>query len=100
MKRVVPEFFRRWGDYSDPLVLMFERLYNENPGMFPKMFRKMKETGVSLGGFSEPYLSHVLYYFMFHGAGRQLGNYFVPPMPPINPSRLEELEARFNLGVI
>ena len=101
MKKIVPQFYRSWGDYNDPLVVMFERLYSDFRGMFPRMFQKMRELGISLVGYEEPRLSHVIYYFMFYAAGRQLTNYFVsPPMPPINPAWIMELERRYNLHVI
>lgn len=102
MRVNVPEFYRAWGDYSDPLVLMFERFYMEYEGIFPRMFQKMQQLRITLQSYSEPYLSHVAYYFLFYGARSiNLANDFVvPPMPQVNPSWLEELEKRFNLGVV
>ena len=102
MKGRVPEFYRRWGDYNDPLVIMFEKFYNQNEGMFPRMFQKMKQLQISLQLFSEPYLSHVIYYFMFYGArSTDLAKHFVvPPMPSVNPGWLQEIERRFNLSVL
>jgi hypothetical protein len=101
MRAVVPQFYRMWGNYNDPLVVMFDRLYNDFHGMFPRMFQKMRELNVSLSGLQDPYLSHTVYYFMFYGAGRQITNHFVsPPMPPINPSLIQEMERRYRLSVI
>ena len=101
MQRLVPRFYKMWGDYNDPLVVMFDRLYHDYRGMFPRMLQKMRELRVSLEGVGEPYLSHIIYYFMFYGAGRPVANYFVvPPMPAINPSWLGELEARYRLGIV
>jgi hypothetical protein len=101
IRRIVPEYYKGWGDYNDPLLIMYDRLYSEYSGMFPRMFQKMRELNVRLSEYEEPYLSHVVYYFMFYGAGKQLGNYFVvPPMPPINPGWIQEIEKRFKLGVI
>ncbi len=101
IRRIASQFYRAWGDYNDPLVVMFDRIYDEYRGLFPKMFQKMRELRVSLSGLEDPYLSHLVYYFMFYGAGRQLTNYFVvPPMPPINPKRIQEIEGKYHLGVI
>lgn len=101
LRKIVPEYYRRWGDYNDPLVVMFERLYDDYPGMFPRMFQKMRELSVGLARFEDPYLSHVVYYFMFYGAGRQISNYFIaPPMPPVNPTTIMEIESKFKLGII
>jgi len=101
IRRIVSQFYRTWGDYNDPLVVMFDRIYNDYRGLFPKMFQKMRELHVSLAGLEDPYLSHVVYYFMFYAAGRQLTNYFVvPPMPPINPKWIQEIEAKYRLAVI
>ncbi len=102
LRRLVPEYYRKWGNYSDPLVVMFERFQNDHPGMFPKMFQKMRELGVTLPRYQEPYLSHVVYYFIFYGAGsQQISRYFVaPPMPPINPTIIVSVEDRFHLGVV
>ena len=101
MRRTVSQFYRAWGNYNDPLVVMFDRLYNDFRGMFPRMFHKMQELRVTISGLSDPYLSHTVYYFMFFGAGKQVANYFVvPPMPPINPNLIQELERRYKLGVI
>jgi hypothetical protein len=101
LRKIVPQYYRAWGDYNDPLVVMFDRLYSDFPGMFSKMFGKMRELRVSLQNLDEPYLSHVVYYFMFYGASRQLVNYFVvPPMPPINPKWISDLESKYHLGVI
>lgn len=101
LRSTVPQFYRMWGNYSDPLVVMFDRLCNDFQGMFPRMFQKMRELRVTITGLQDPYLSHTVYYFMFYGAGRQIANYFVsPPMPPINPNLIQELERRYRLGVI
>lgn len=102
LRKLVPEYYRRWGDYDDPLVAMFEKFYDEYPGLFPKMFEKMRELRVNLSRYKEPYLSHVLYYFMFYATGgQQISNYFVaPPMSPINPTTVSEIEDRFKLGII
>lgn len=102
IRKLAQQYFRLWGDYNDPLVVMFERLYNEFPGMFPRMFQKMQELKVSLTQFSEPYLSHIIYYFMFYAAGKnELANHFVvPPMSAINPKWIQEIEGRFNLRVV
>jgi len=101
IKSTVSQFYRQWGDYNDPLVVMFDRLYSDFRGMFPRMFSKMRELGVSISGLQDPNLSHIVYYFMFYGAGKQIANYFVvPPMPPINPNLIQELERRYRLGVI
>ncbi|MFI5419953.1 MAG: hypothetical protein ACHQ1H_03200 [Nitrososphaerales archaeon] len=101
LRKVVPQYYRAWGDYNDPLVVMFEQLYNDFPGMFPKMFAKMRELRVSLQNVEDPRLSHTVYYFMFYGAGRQLVNYFVvPPMPPINPRIISDLESTYRLHVV
>lgn len=101
LRKLVPQYYRRWGDYNDPLVVMFEGFYNEYHDMFPKMFEKMRELGVNLSRFDEPYLSHVLYYFMFYATGgQQISNYFVaPPMSPINPTTISEIEEKFKLGI-
>ncbi len=101
LKKTVSQFYRAWGNYNDPLVIMFDRLYSDFHGMFPRMFSKMRELRVTISGLQDPYLSHTVYYFMFYGAGRQIANYFVvPPMPPINPNLIQELEKRYRLGVI
>jgi hypothetical protein len=101
MHAIVPNYYRMWGDYNDPLVLMFDGLYRGNQGMFPEMFQKMRELRVSLSGYSDPELSHVIYYFMFYAAGEQVGRYFVsPPMPPINPKLIARFEEKFGLGVM
>jgi hypothetical protein len=101
LRKIVPQFYRAWGDYNDPLVVMFDRLYSDFPGMFPKMFAKMRELRVSLQNVEDPRLSHIAYYFMFYGAGRPLVNYFVvPPMPPINPKLISDLESKYHLGVV
>jgi hypothetical protein len=101
IQRIVPEYYRKWGDYHDSLVVMFERLYNDYPSMFPKMFQKMRQLGVSLSRYQEPYLSHVVYYFMFYGAGsKEIANLFVRPMPPINPRALSEIESSYNLRIV
>jgi hypothetical protein len=102
IRKSVPEYYRRWGDYNDPLVVMFERFYNQYPGIFPKMFQKMSELKVNLSRFQEPYLSHVVYYFLFYASGGQeLSKYFIaPPMPPINPRTVTEIENRFKLGIV
>jgi len=102
IKRIASQYYGAWGDYNDPLVVMFDRIYSEYRGIFPKMFQKMRELrSVALSGLEDPYLSHVVYYFMFFGAGRQLTNYFVvPPMPPINPRWIQEIEEKYHLGVI
>jgi hypothetical protein len=101
IKQIVSQFYRAWGDYNDPLVIMFDRIYNDYHGLFPKMFQKMRDLHVSLSGYEDPYLSHVVYYFMFYAAGRQLTNYFVvPPMQPINPKWILEMEGKYRLGVI
>ena len=100
MRTLIPKYYRMWGDYNDPLVLMFERLYKTYPGMFARMFRKMKELRISLVSYNEPQLSQVVYYFMFFGAQKALGRYFVsPPMPMINIGVLQDLESKFQLGV-
>ena len=100
MRVLITKYYRMWGDYNDPLVLMFERLYKTYPGMFSRMFKKMRELGVSLARYSDPVLSHVVYYFMFFGAQKALGKYFVsPPMPMIDLRAFQDLEARFQLGV-
>jgi hypothetical protein len=101
LHRLVPEHYRQWGDYNDPLVLMFDGIYKKYSGVFPTMLQKMKELGVTLSRYGEPELSHVIYYFMFYAAGdKQIANYFVsPPMPPVNPTKISEYEGRFNLGV-
>jgi hypothetical protein len=101
MHRIVPNFYRMWGDYKDPLVLMFDRMFRENKTTFPKMFQKMQQLEVSLSAYSDPELSHVVYYFMFFAAGEEIGRYFVsPPMPPINPKVIARFEGRFALGVV
>jgi hypothetical protein len=102
LRRLTPEYYRRWGDYNDPLVAMFEKFYGDYPDMFPKMFRKMVELKVVLSRFQEPYLSHVLYYFMFYATGtQQLSKQFVvPPMPPINPKTIYDIEGKFKLGIL
>jgi len=101
LRKTVSQYYRAWGDYNDPLVVMFDRLFGDFPGMFPKMFLTMRELRVSLQNLEEPYLSHVVYYFMFYGASRQIVNYFVvPPMPPINPGWISEIESKYHLGVI
>ena len=76
---------------------MFDRIYREYPGVFPRMFQKMRERGVRLSDYQEPYLSHVIYSFMFEGAGnKEIAKYFVaPPMPQINPTTVSEIEERF-----
>ena len=100
MRVLIPKYYRMWGDYNDPLVLMFEKLYKTYPGMFSRMFKKMRELGISLASYSDPYLSQVVYYFMFFGAQKALGRYFVsPPMPTINMGTFQELESKFHLGV-
>jgi len=101
MKKTVSQFYRHWGNYNDPLVIMFDRLCNDFRGMFPRMFQKMRELHVGISGMQDPYLSHTVYYFMFYGAGKQVADYFVsPPMPPINPNLIQELERKYGLGVI
>lgn len=101
LKSTVSQFYRAWGNYNDPLVVMFDRLYSDFRGMFPRMFQKMRELRISLDGLQDPFLSHTVYYFMFYGAGRPVANYFVvPPMPPINPNLIQELESRYRLGVM
>jgi hypothetical protein len=101
MKRTVSQFYKSWGNYNDPLVVMFDRLYGDFRGMFPRMFQKMRELHATISSLQDPYLSHTVYYFMFFGAGRPVANYFVvPPMPPINPNLIQELERRYRLGVI
>ena len=98
---LIPKYYRMWGDYDDPLVVMFERLYKTYPGMFARMFKKMREIRISLASYDEPYLSQVVYYFMFFGAQRALGRYFVsPPMPQIDLRAFQELESKFQLGVL
>jgi hypothetical protein len=100
MKVLVPRFYRSWGDYNDPLVVMFDQLYRTYRGMFPRMLQKMRELRISLSGLEDPYLSQVVYYFMFYGAQRALGRYFVsPPMPPIDLLAFQKLESDFHLGV-
>ncbi|MHB2036159.1 MAG: hypothetical protein ACYCPW_05385 [Nitrososphaerales archaeon] len=99
MSVLVPKYYRMWGDHSDPLVQMFERLYKTYPGMFSRMFQKMRELSVTLSEFEDP--SQVVYYFMFHGAQRALGRSFVcPPMPQIDFRAFQTLESRFHLGVL
>ena len=99
MRILVPKYYRMWGDYSDPLVLMFERLYKNYPGLFPRMFQKMRELRATLSEFEDS--SQVVYYFMFHGAQRALGRSFVSPsMPPIDFRVFQTLESRFHLGVL
>ena len=71
IRRIASQFYRGWGDYNDPLVVMFDRIYGDYRGLFPRMFQKMRELRVSLSGLEDPYLSHVVYYFLFYGAGRQ-----------------------------
>lgn len=102
LRKLVPEYYRKWGDYNDPLVLMFERIYSDYSGVFPKMLHKMMELGVELSRYREPELSHVIYYFMFYATGsKQVSNYFVcPPMLPINPGTILQLEAKFKLGIV
>lgn len=102
MHKLVPEYYRRWGDYNDPLVLMFDNLYREYPGVFPRMFQKMREAGITLTRYREPELSHVIYYFMFYAAGdKHVASYFVsPPMPPVNPLQISQFESKFNTGVV
>lgn len=101
LRRLVPEYYRKWGDYGDPLVVMFEKIYGDYQDIFPKMFQKMRDSGVVLSRYGEPDLSHVLYYFMFYSAGKQISNYFVsPPMPPVNPRIISIMESKFNLGVM
>lgn len=102
LRKLIPEYYRRWGDYNDPLVLMFDSIYREYPGVFPRMFQKMRELRVSLARYAEPDLSHVVYYFMFYAAGKNtVSNYFVsPPMPPVNPTKISEYETKFSLGVV
>lgn len=101
LKSTVSQFYRMWGNYNDPLVVMFDHLYSDFHGMFARMFQKMRELRISISGMQDPYLSHNVYYFMFYGAGRQVADYFiVPPMPPINPNLIQQLESRYRLGVI
>lgn len=101
MSILVPKYYRMWGDYNEPLVQMFERLYKTYPGLFPGMFQKMRELRVTLSEFEDHYLSQVVYYFMFYGAGRALGRFFVsPPMPQIDLRAFQALESRFHLGVL
>ncbi|MHB8567269.1 MAG: hypothetical protein ACYC7D_13190 [Nitrososphaerales archaeon] len=101
MHSAVPRFYRMWGDYNDPLVVMFERMYKTYPGMFPRMFRKMQELRISLEGLLDPLLSQTVYYFMFYGAQRALGRYFVsPPMPLIDIRVMSNLESKYHLGVL
>lgn len=101
MRQLVPRFYRMWGDYNDPLVLMFERMYNSHPEMFPRMFHKMQELNVSLAGISDPALSQIVYYFMFYGAQREIGRLFVsPPMPQIDLRAFQSLESKYHLGIM
>jgi len=101
IRQLAPRFYRMWGNYGDPLVLMFERLYKSYPGMFPRMFQKMRELHISLAGLSDPYLSQVVYYFMFYGAQRALGRHFVsPPMPQIDLASFQKLESTYHLNVL
>jgi len=99
MSALIPRYYRMWGDYNDPLVQMFERLYKSYPGLFPRMFQKMRELHVTLSEFEDS--SQVVYYFMFHGAQRVLDRSLVsPPMPQIDFHAFETLESRFDLGVL
>lgn len=101
LRRLVPEYYMKWGDHNDPLVLMFHNIYKDYPGVFPKMFQKMIELGVTLTKYGEPELSHVIYYFLFAAGNEKIAKYFVsPPMPPVNPSKISEYESTFNLGVV
>jgi hypothetical protein len=101
MRRIVPQFYEQWGDYNDPLVQMFAFFFRNYDAMFPRMMQKMQEMKVSLEGLIDPQLSHLIYYFMFHGANKNIGRYFVsPPMPRVNYSIFQRLEERFGLGVI
>ncbi len=69
--------------------------------MFPRMFQKMRELHISLAGLSDPYLSQVVYYFMFYGAQRALGRHFVsPPMPQIDLASFQKLESTYHLNVL
>jgi hypothetical protein len=100
IRKVEPEYYERWGDYNDPLVQMFSFFFKKHSSMFPRMLQKMQELRISLSGQSDPYLSHLLYYFMFYGAERNIRRYFVsPPMPPLNFSLFRSLEETFRLGV-
>ena len=54
MRVLIPKYYRMWGDYSDPLVVMFEGLYKTYPGMFARMFKKMRELRISLASYDEP----------------------------------------------
>lgn len=101
LRKLIPEYYKKWGDYNDPLVLMFDGIYREYPGVFPTMFKKMRELGVDLSRYVEPDLSHVVYYFMFYAAGNnRVSNHFVsPPMPPVNASKISGYEVKFNLHV-
>ncbi|GEM_PF-4906463 len=101
MRYKVPRFYRMWGDYNDPLVVMFDQLYRSYPGMFTRMFQKMRELRVSLEGLADPFLSQLVYYFMFYGAQRALGRHFVsPPMPQIEFRAFQNLESKYHLGVL
>ena len=101
MNKVASSYYRMWGDYTDPLVLMFDKMHRESPKMFAKMFQKMRELGVKLGRLDEPRLSHTIYYFMFLAGGSEVGRLFiVPPMPSINLTLIKELENKYSLGVI
>ena len=96
-----PQYYRMWGDYRDPLVQMFDSFYRNYPGMFARMFQKMKQLRISLEGLQDTYLSQVVYYFMFWGANRALGRSFVsPPMPEIDLRMMSNLDSRFGLGVM
>ena len=101
INKLASSYYRMWGDYNDPLVLMFDRMQKQHPHMFAKMFQKMRELGVRLGGLDEPHLSHVIYYFMFCASDSEVGRFFiVPPMPPINPTLMQKLEDKYKLGVL
>ncbi len=101
INRTASSYYRMWGNYSDPLVLMFDEMQREHKQMFQKMFQKMRELAVRLGGLSDPLLSHTIYYFMFYAAGGDIGRLFiVPPMPAIDLRQIKELETKYGLGVI
>ena len=99
LRQLVPEYYRRWGVYKDPIVLMFDEIYRQYPEVFPRMFKKMRVSGVRLSDYQEPYLSHIVYSFMFHGTGdKHVVRYFViPPMPQVNPATISEIEERFRI---
>ena len=85
MQILIPKYYRMWGDYGDPLVMMFERLYKTYPGMFARMFKKMRELRISLATMTNLIFLRLFTTSCSSGAQKALGRYFVsPPMPQID----------------